>query len=437
MTLQEFIDSASSQAIKDGLLNVKNNHFNRNEFLPDNNPLKLPTHDTIKQHFIGPVVFTPDEAKAYLASSSILHCFEGWNYLSASVHSLLNGEIPISIHLAYYAELRASSSFLSTEGIGIFDSHHFSICNDDSIIENPKIRNKNSGTHQFMWEALNCWIDSSNHSDVFNYFFYSGKSFNEWLQYIPQSNSVNISSIFLKEWLKDWSFDIDKFQKDRNARNFFSYRPNFNTVSNVNLSAKVERINSFWKTLEPDSSNRFSLLDKYLFKLFLEKIYFVIDQSHIILSFEDMIDKTFQNAGMSVDISLKQSIINNTNHSIFEKANDFTTDPNMLPDPLAIIARSILLLRLASGATAHLIKVSNISRQELDFFFNSIGIDGGFWIPGDAPNDFCDLWTDINDLIIDFEELAADSTITLNKIKDLNISSYSQFSRAAVWGTGL
>lgn len=433
MTIEDFIDNASPTAIKDGFLDVKNIHFPINEFLSVGNPLKSAAYDTIKKHFDGVHVFSPVDAKSYLASSSILHCFDGWSYLSAAIHSFLNGEIPISIHLAYYAELRASSSFLSTQGIGIFNSKHFSLSANNQINESP-----NCGTHKFIWEALSCWIDRSNNSDIFDYFYYNGKSFNEWFQYIPNSNSINISNIFLKDWLKEWSFDINKFQNDREIRNFFSYRPSLNREFNFSsLSSKIEKINAIWKILEPNSPNRFSLLDKYLFKLLLEKIHFVILQSGIALSMEDLINNTFQNAGMPVDQVLKQIILNNANHVIFEKSNDLVTDINGLPDPLAIIARSILLLRLASGATSYLIKVSNISRQELDFFFNTIGIDGGFWSPGEAPIDFCDLWADINDLLIEFEDLATEPIVTLNKINNLNISTYSQFTRAAVWGTGL
>lgn len=433
MTIEDFIDNASPIVVKDGFLDVKNNHFPSNEFLSVGNPLKSAAYDTIKNHFKGVQVFSPTDAKTYLASSSILHCFDGWSYLSAAIHSFLNGEIPISIHLAYYAELRASSSFLSTQGIGIFNDKHFSLSINNLINESP-----NRATHKFIWEALSCWIDRSNNSDIFNYFFYNGISFNEWFQYIPNSNSVNISSLFLNDWLKGWSFDINKFQDDRETRNFFSYRPNFTRDFNFsNLSTKIKNINSIWKILEPNSSNRFSLLDKYLFKLLLEKIHSIISQSGIVLSKEDMINKMFENAGMPIDSTLKQIFINNTYHVIFEKSNEIATDANGLPDPLAIIARSILMLRLASGSTSHLIKISNINRQELDFFFNTFGIDGGFWSPGDAPNDFCDLWTDVNDLLIEFEELAKEPIVTLNKINNLNISTYSQFTRAAVWGTGL
>ncbi len=437
MTLQDFIDSASSEAVKNGFLNVKNNHLVNHEFLPDGNPLKSATYDTVKNHFNGISTFSPEEVKAYLASSSILHCFDGWSYLSASIHSFLNCDIPMSIHLAYYAELRASSSFLSTEGIGIFNSHHFSIDNNDQIQGNPNLADKNT-THKFIWEALNCWINSTNQSDVLGCFFYYGRSFNEWLQYIPNSNSIENSAMFLKNWLKEWSIDIDKFQKDRDARNHFSYRPSLNRGFNFsNLSIKIEKINSFWKILEPNSPNRFLLLDKYLFKLLLDKIHFIINQSGISLSKEDMINKTFENAGMPIDAALKRIFTNDTNHIIFEKSNDLATDANGLPDALAIIARSILMLRLASGATSNLIKTSDVSRQELDFFFNTIGIDGGFWSPGEAPIDFCDLWADINDLLIEFEDLATEPIVTLNKINNLNISTYSQFTRAAVWGTGL
>src|SRR4051812_19836835 len=54
----------------------------------------------------------------YIASSTILHCYDGWNYISRASESLINGDISTAIHLIYYSELRSVMSLMASQGIG-------------------------------------------------------------------------------------------------------------------------------------------------------------------------------------------------------------------------------------------------------------------------------------------------------------------------------
>jgi len=445
MSLINFINNASANAVRSGLIEIKNNYLPNSEFLPNTNPLKLNTDDAIKNHFNRTTLINPDDAKAYLAASALLHCFDGWNYLSSSIENLLKGDNAISIHLAYYAELRATSSFLATEGIGVFNYKHFCISSSSAIIGNPSLRPNNDRypTHTFVWDALDAWIkNTAKPSDALKYFSFSGKTFEEWINHIPIANTIATAPLFLRDWLKDWSFDINRFKDDRSDRNIFSYRPSVNRDFNLaDLSLKLNQLNNFWKALEPSTSNRFSLLDKYLFKILINKIHSILVQSGSRYTINQFIDDTFTNARLSIDISLKQIIINDIKHSLIENAKDSTIDSSGYPKPFSIIARAILMLRLSSGATAFMLKHARISKAELDFYWNVVGVEYGFWHPSNPPANFTELWSQINDSILDLEDWLSNFSpdINLKSLHDINLDNqacYTQFNRASFWGTG-
>jgi hypothetical protein len=439
MTLSDFILNASPQVVQEGLFQIKADYFNQNQFVPDSNRLKSNAVDNIKNH-IDPAsgtIINPDELKSFLASSCILHSIDGWHYLSNSIHALLSGDIAIAIHLAYYAELRAASSLLASEGIGVFDSKHLMINVNSDIHVYPLMKKDKCPTHSFVWEALNQWVISPKPSNILKYFKYLGIDFQSWTAFIPNASADIISSLFIKDWIKNWCIDIENFKSDRKSRNVFSYRPFFGRSYVLStLFESVEMLNSFWKVLEPSESNRFSVLDKYLFSAFIEKI-----KTNNVSSIpkDQFLMNVFTNSGKTTDNSLIEIFNNNYSHTIIEKAKDRAMNENEMPNPLAIISRAILMLRIATGATSYLIESVNVTKDELKFYINKVGIDGGFWNRDEMPEDFCDLWTDIDNLINDFEELSFDQDLTLKKLNDnhYNISTYSQFNRAAVWGLGL
>src|SRR6185437_14654280 len=412
-------------------------------FLSDTNPLKADAKLAIKNHFrsIAPIFFSSDDAKSYLAVSSILHCFDGWSYLSNSISALLNGDIGISIHLAYYAELRAGMSFLASEGIGIFDKEHFCIDDQNKIIKSTDKR----GTHESLWHTLHYWIQNiSKPTDILKYFSYGGKNFEEWIHFIPGANSPNILTTVTKFWLTDWSFDIQNYKDDRNGRNMFSYRPTkMKNISVSNLQDRIEILNKYWKLLEPSGSNRFHLLDKYLFAMLFNQIHENAVPSSTPLTKTDRMNQTLISAGTGIDPSLITMInANNPPLLLSNSLNKVIDTLTGFIDPLSVIARALLMLRISSGATNFLLSNAGISKRELNFYWELVGVDYGFWKPGSMPPTFEDLWTDIDEAIVDVSDWSSNITAANNNLKSLfekNIPSqnfYTQFNRAAFWGTG-
>ena len=131
--LPTFIQQTQKQPIVNGWLFIKYNFFPMKKILDDGNRLSgTNTINVIRNHFDGTLPITNNEINTYISASSISHLIDSWGYLSGAISSLLNGNKPIAIHLAYYSELRAVMSFLASEGIGVFNNQHVGILTDTS-----------------------------------------------------------------------------------------------------------------------------------------------------------------------------------------------------------------------------------------------------------------------------------------------------------------
>lgn len=177
--MQSFVDQASNIHIIEGAKIIKNKYLHQGILLDPTNPLILNSAHVIKNYLNGRITLTNDQVKTYMASSVLLHTLDGWGYLSSAIDNLLKGDPSIATHLAYYAELRASMSFLGAEGIGIFNSRHINLDSAGTINPNPPVIQRYSngrpkynpygrpivietfGTHQFVWDVLEVWINSS------------------------------------------------------------------------------------------------------------------------------------------------------------------------------------------------------------------------------------------------------------------------------------
>ncbi|MFJ1288414.1 hypothetical protein, partial [Acinetobacter baumannii] len=78
---------------------------------------------------------------------------DAWDYFSCAISAVLEGNIYNAIHFAYYAELRATMSFLASEGIGVFNGINYYV---DSTGKCKRFTG-NIATHKFVWPALNEW----------------------------------------------------------------------------------------------------------------------------------------------------------------------------------------------------------------------------------------------------------------------------------------
>ena len=116
----------------------------------------------------------------YIASSTLLHLSDGWNYLSRAFDAASSGDRGSAYHLAYYGELRAAISLLAAEGIGIFNNRHIAL--NDRLEPTEFRRSKRRGTHQATWLLLSAWSKESERATrLLQAITVESKSLSEWL----------------------------------------------------------------------------------------------------------------------------------------------------------------------------------------------------------------------------------------------------------------
>lgn len=438
MNYQDLVSNSSPAMVEDGMGFIKANHLSSSIFLPDSNPLKADSGLALKNHFAGTGLINFNDAKTYLATSCILHCFDGWLYLSHAVDSLLKGDRGIAIHLSYYAELRSCLSFLARQGISVNAKHHIGL-GSTGIINCSKLE----GTHTAAWEILDKWINSNgvNHSLLLKYFSVNGNTLFDWVNYIPYHHiTPAVASQYTLDWLREWSFDVMSYKKDKESRNIVSYRPQrLIDTSQISLGSKISGIISLWRFIEPSGSDRFSLLDKYIFKILFEKIHTYLQSNHPGLTLKQLTDATFANTGRSTDTVISQIIDSGASHQVLNFSKNLTIqEPSGKLTPLTIISRALLMLRISSGAALDLLQSAGVTSSNIGFYLNPIGIDNGHWKDA-APSNFEALWDDIEESIESIEDLLADGDdITLHDCYNQyssELNKFKQLSRACFWGT--
>lgn len=388
----------------------------------------------------------------YIAASSVAHCMDGWSYFGRALNAILSGDHNCARHLGYYAELRAAMSFLAAEGIGVFDKEHIVVSAQGRCLRMPPPRSKPAkpagpGTHQFVWEALSEWANSpSSAATLNNLIFAGGQPLSEWLRHF--GFMPTIYSQLAKDWLLTWGLDIYRFADDRNARNLASYRPTaFSGTQSPSVHDTVQAIRKAWQVCEPESGNPFAALDRMLVR------------SAIKTAFRVGIQKSPEKAKSQFRMRVK-SILEGVgpSGSAFFDWEQFLTDsakadpfeplllaggranPTRSNHCLQVTSRALLLLRVATGAARRLVDtLPDGSRAKLDFWVESIGIEGGLWAPNLKPSSTDDLWDEIERSINELVAAAAsiDSFNTLNNSFPFQVSALSSSKRIGLWGIRL
>jgi hypothetical protein len=450
--MQQFVDNASSIYVINGASLIKANYLPEHTIIDQNNPLVIDSNLAVERHSAGHTILSQDQINTYLASSVLLHTLDGWDYLSHSIESLLSGDHSIAMHLAYYSELRSTMSFLASEGIGIFNFQHLNVDARNNTTQHPLTARGGIGTHTFVWNCLDAWTTSPrkpNNDDLLKVFSVYDKTFNDWVNAFPFSASV-LGPTIVKQWLRNWNLDVRVFRNDKNARNRSSYRPQrmTNITNRHSINEIIDKLNLFWQLIEPESSNKFQLLDKYLLRLLIQTIYSSLSSTiKSTNSLENTIKDTFNNLGLSHDQSLidfLKDLTPITHHLFVESKNDAIDSVNGLVNPLAVIARATLMLRISTGKASFIFKTAGVNKSELDFLWDRIGIENGFWQPGNIPADFNSLWDDIKDHIDDIDMWARNEAPNLKLAKILEndaiapaFNYFKQFHRAALWGISI
>jgi len=389
------------------------------------------------------------ELGSYIAASSAIHCMDGWGYISRAIEAELSGDIGAARHLAYYAELRAAMSLLASAGIGVFKNIHFAL-----KVNHDCAPIRGGQTHDFVWEALEYWAGLPSATDlIFKTIQPGGRPLSEWLSHFPPTAGGAFRTILAKEWLLRWGLDLQQFVLDRETRNLSSYRPTDLTKPPCPaLSQSLGFMRDLWQAHEPSALNPFKELDRHLLRRSLSDAFKAVHHAHYsprkvpkeyARLIDPMLHAMLPTAGDYTDAQWKDFVC----YKLHPEENRIITyaesnhQVSSSSQHLQMISRAILLLRLATGATRENFDgIAEIDRESLSFWWAPIGEERGIWDTGNAPNDFKDLWQDIQESLdqIDFWE-AAGGRSKKNLFNDaaVGVKSLSSCERIGLWGLGL
>ena len=366
----------------------------------------------------------------YIAYSIPLHVADGWGFLARAFDAIKAGDSRSAVHMAYYAELRAAMSLLASEGVGVFNRRHVAIGHNYATADY-----KGPTTHVATWELMKTWgSDPNRSSTILDAITVERKTINEW--FIEASISSSVQHLVASDWLRGWSIDLSIFLEDRNLRNEVSYRPSRIVHSTNTTPVKdkvIDRLLLAWEPLEPSSDRGGALVDQDLLALALSG---ARDRQNLTQwQWEQFVDQNLGAASSSLRDYLKSP--QNQGHDIFAWAQDGSVPPKVN----SVLSRATLLLRIANAVCALKLDQANIMREDLRFWWDRFGQDCGYWTPGNEPDPFANLWTDVSDAIDDIDVLlqARGSPVTMSQVHQMvgPAMSLTQHSRALFWLLGL
>ena len=391
-----------------------------------------------------------------IAASVPSHVVDGWSYFGRAIHCLIRGDTRNSVHLGYYAELRAALAIMAAEGIGVFNTQHFVI--DGSFVghrlESKKASPIKSDTHSIIWPLYRWWSGQNMSQDLVTSVIQpGGHPMSNWF------NSSNTRSIYLlpsaQKWLSEWGLDLRRMNRDRGARNASSYGPsaihNWQILPGV---AAVETVISLWRLFGPAPSSRFNEVDR----LFLRRVLRTI--------FDGRTSRRMGSRAWNSDFCdfVDDFLDAQTNSQIDEREQPpwklFLTDPqggngfplesangqsaiNASQFPVESLSRAALLLRIATGSCGLHLNDIGIRWDSLEFWLNDIGVRRGFWERGVYPVDPTDLWTDIDEaleVLNDAQQsgnIQGESPLGTNSPFISSLTRLEECERVGFWGFGI
>lgn len=440
--LADIVQYSSSLMINEGAWNIKVNRLPQNSWLRKGNPYRRDTTKKLKDEGIKAPVM-PNELAEYIASSSILHCTDGWIFFSNAVEDLLNGDQTTSVFMAYYAQLRAVMSFFASQGVGIFNTKHF-------WFDHQKKPFMTDGkTHKFAGDLLNAWAQDANRSEkIFDILKFENVTFSNWIQQAQILRGSALVSALTSGWLKMWSVDLKVLAKDHELRNDVSYRPQglFSYKKHGDIDKSLSLLIDMWRSSEPYGSNNFSVLDRYLLRNSLAWLFRKKTGKSPLSSpqYCRFIETAMLNLGMNTNNDLYSFLtfaIEPQDHLVLAYAKKPGKKDGVI-DVLPILARAFILLRIASASSENLLQIGSITKDELSFWWGDLGVELGYWPVGSAPLVFTDLWEDVGDSLVNIDQWhsinkGTSDLFQLRKDLPFELKQFAQFNRAGLWALGL
>jgi hypothetical protein len=375
----------------------------------------------------------------YIAASGLLHASDGWSYLGKALMALLKGDPHRARHLAYYAELRAASALLATEGIGVFNKYHFALTARNVA---TKLSTEH-GTHQFSWECLDYWASRPSSGQLFAKMIRPyGVTLEDW--FLPVGG-ISALAPQAQAWFRQWGVDIRNFPDDRNARNVSSYQPDgIPDAWYVKGRDALEFARDLWSSLEPSTLSKFETVDLSILRIAVEALFnsrtgrkATSDPAQ----FRRFAEPIVNSQGLSQDTErqLLRFLLRATSpHDplILSRSQQLATDA--YTGAQSVISRATLLLRIASGSTTMLLQEAGYNAASIAFWAEGLGRGRGLW-DGDFTGNPLDLWADVTPALVDVElfqqKYSADEQTFFRMSAELGqvLMGLSSCERVAIW----
>jgi hypothetical protein len=377
----------------------------------------------------------------YIAASSILHCADGWSYFGRAINCLLKGDPHRVVHLAYYAELRAALSLLASEAIGVFNRIHFVVDAPDSA----RRLSRTPGTHVAAWAYLKYWSSLKRSGRLFSDIISpAGIPLTEWFEDIGGVEQFVHPKA--RAWFNQWSMDLGLFAEDREARNESSYRPDGIPISwRLSATESLSLATELWEACEPSPTSLFDGIDRHILRMTAESAFTGTTGT---TPAQDSAGFAAFVASLVDPQALDDAVANHWKG--FLSRQSAPDDPKLFgyakKDPLdrtvghaAVLARALLLLRVAAGSSLRLIRSAGVSSEKLKFWWSELGVSRGIWDGAKDRADLLDLWEDIIALFEDIRDFrtstpAPEQTFQVisNKIPQV-VAGLGGCERVAIW----
>ena len=447
------LQAASNAGVKDAMSRIATNFDNNNWFAAQHRYRASPNRSRYAEirSDINRRRLSDNALAEYTSISAPTHALDGWSFLGRSVNALLKGDPYSAMHLAYYAELRATIAILAAEGIGIFDRINCIVDdNGDCFTINVKESgtNRKLPTHQSTWAVFEWWANEDRSIDLLRRVIKPDRrDLGTWLDATTKSHYA-LQAVGAK-WLKSWGLDIKQFSGDRTSRNDVSYWPNtINSWSTRSVFEQCVTITDIWAILEPAPESRFATLDRHL-------LHNVLFQGYRGATGQRPTSANFKNGfGREINSILRKLGITGEDSSNWH--NFFTNGHLRKPlviklagsrskmgadtHVLEVISRATMLLRLATGASANLLLDVGIDREKAAFWVDSIGSERGLWSGSTPPDELYELWSDVQDELENWDEmrhLAPLDAHAMWKQHSDSLTILSEYEKVALWGLGL
>jgi hypothetical protein len=255
-------------------------------------------------------------------------------------------------------------------------------------------------THQAVWNCLEFWAKQKKSGNLFSRVIGPyGRSLDEWLAPLGGGRMVAPQAY---AWLSQWGFDLRILADDRDARNVSSYRPDgIPNAWQVEASGTLEFAEQVWAAFEPTRISSFGVIDGHILRLASETLFkgrTGVEASTNVAQFRSWISTALSYEGLSKEAEERWKRFL-TRQVDFDDACLFRFSREASEDErtshLGIISRAALLLRIATGSTADLVRSASFSAESISFWWEAMGQARGLWEGTRDRESLLDLWADI------------------------------------------